>query len=126
MVQHRSGARTPASLLAMTTGEPGQLQPGPDWTDKVTGGIEAAVELVRGKTVKPATSLARILVYGLLAGVLASVALLLSLVAGIRLLDSYLPIHPLGRRVWIVDAVFGAIFLGVGAFLWGRRRPSRA
>jgi hypothetical protein len=94
-----------------------------DWTVQVADRIESVVETVRDKTTKPATLVARGLVYGLVAGVLGA-ALLFLLVLGLtRVLDVYLPFHPIGRRVWVVDAGAAAIFLGSGAFLWRRRRP---
>jgi len=95
-----------------------------DWTVQVADRIESLVGSVRDKTTKPATLVARGLVYGLVAGVLGA-ALVFLLVLGLtRVLDVYLPFHPIGRRVWVVDAGAAAIFLGSGAFLWRKRRPT--
>jgi hypothetical protein len=97
-----------------------------DWTIQVADRIESVVGSVRDKTTRPATLVARGLVYGLVVGVLGA-ALLFLLVLGLtRVLDVYLPFHPLGRRVWVVDAGAAAIFLGSGAFLWRKRRPKNA
>ncbi len=97
-----------------------------DWTVQVADRIESAVGSLRDKTTKPATLVAHGLVYGLVAGVLGA-ALLFLLVLGLtRVLDVYLPFHPVGRRVWVVDAGASAIFLGLGTFLWRRRRPKSA
>lgn len=74
----------------------------------------------------PATTAARGVVYGLVLGVLAAAIGILMVIAVVRLLDVYLPFHPVGRRVWVVDAAASAIFLALGAFLWRRRRPKRA
>jgi predicted lysophospholipase L1 biosynthesis ABC-type transport system permease subunit len=100
--------------------------PGQDWPSDIAGRIESVVGAVRDRTTVPATFVARVLVYGLVAGVLGA-ALGIFLVLGlVRLLDVYLPFHPIGRRVWVVDAAASAIFLGSGAFLWRRRRPRQA
>lgn len=94
-----------------------------DWTDEVTDRIESVVTTVRDKTTVPVIKVARAVVFGLVAGVLLAGALLLLVVAFVRLLDVYLPYHPHSRRVWTVDLVASAIFLGTGAFFWRRRKP---
>ena len=94
-----------------------------DWTVEVADRIESVVETVRDKTTVPVTKVARGVVFGLIAGILGVAALFLLVLALIRLLDVYVPIHPLSRRVWIVDAIASAIFLGSGAFLWSKRQP---
>lgn len=100
--------------------------PGNDWPADVTGRIESVVGTVRDKTTVPAMTAARGVVYGLVLGVLGAALGLLLVIALVRLLDVYLPFHPVGRRVWVVDAGASAIFLGGGAFMWRRRRPRRA
>jgi hypothetical protein len=94
-----------------------------DWTVEVANRIESVVETVRDKTTVPVTKAARGLVFGLVAGVLGAAAFFLVVVGLVRVLDVYLPFHPLARRVWVVDAAAAAIFLGSGAFLWRKRRP---
>jgi hypothetical protein len=94
-----------------------------DWTVEVVNRIESVVETVRDKTTVPVTKVARVVVFGLVAGVLGAATLFLVVVGLVRVLDVYLPFHPLARRVWVVDAGAAAIFLGSGAFLWRKRRP---
>ena len=96
---------------------------GRDWPDEVADRIESVVGAVRSKTTVPVTKAARGVVFGLVAGVLGSVAFVLFVIGMVRLLDLYLPWHPLARRVWTVDAGAAAIFLGAGAFAWRKRRP---
>jgi hypothetical protein len=61
-------------------------------------------------------------VYAFVAAMLfALVAIFLALIL-MRMLYVYLPIHPVGRRVWVSDAIVTAIFLGAGSFLWWLRR----
>lgn len=93
---------------------------GPDWTDQVANRIESTVATVRDKTTVPLTKVARAVVFGLVASVLGTLALVLSVVAAVRL-QVYLPFHPQARRVWVTDVGLGAIFLLAGAFLWRKR-----
>jgi hypothetical protein len=97
-----------------------------DWTESVADRIESLVTKTRDRTTVPATLAARGVVYGIVAGVLASALLVLLVIGVVRVLDVYLPFHPLGRRVWAVDAGASAIFLAVGTFLWRKRRAKGA
>jgi hypothetical protein len=94
-----------------------------DWPAEVAGRIESAVGAVRDKTTVPITQVARLVVYGLFAGVLAAALAFLLIIAIVRICDVYLPFHPAARRVWVVYAGGSAIFLMLGAFAWSRRRP---
>lgn len=100
--------------------------PDRDWTYDIADRVESVVGSIRDKTTVPATFIARGIVYGLVVGTLGAALLFLLVLAGIRLLDVYLPFHPLARRVWVVDVAASAIFLGSGAFLWRKRRPKDA
>ena len=93
-----------------------------DWTVQVADRIESVVGTVRDKTVVPVTKVARGLVFGLLAGVAATTALIVAVVAAVRL-SVYWPWHPDGRKIWVTYALLSAIFLLAGAFAWGRRTP---
>ncbi|MGH9057757.1 MAG: hypothetical protein ACRDYY_18145 [Acidimicrobiales bacterium] len=98
---------------------------GGDWTVQAADRFESVVVAVADKTAVPATKVARMVVFGIVAGLLGIVILLLLVIGVIRVLDVYLPFHPLARRVWVVDAGMGGIFLGVGTLLWRKRRPKR-
>jgi hypothetical protein len=102
----------------MADQSPVQTPPTRDWTVEVTDRIETVVGAVRDKTTVPATNAARILIFGLVAATLGMVAFFMLAQGLIRILYVYLPVHPLARRVWVVDAIVAAIFLGSGAFLW--------
>lgn len=97
-----------------------------DWSADMTARVESLVGAVRDKTTVPATTVAKILVYGLVVGVLGAAMFIASVIGLIRLLDVYLPFHPLARRVWVVDGGASAIFLLTGMLLWRRRRPKTA
>lgn len=105
---------------------PSPVTPGQDWPAEVAHRIESVVGTVRDKTTIPALRGAQALVYGFLLGVLGAILLILTVIALVRILDLYLPIHPQGRRVWIVDAAAAAIFMTVGLLAWRRRRPGNA
>jgi hypothetical protein len=95
-----------------------------DWTVEVANRIESVTETVREKTTVPVLTAAQMLVFGIVAALLGLLAFLFFVVALIRVLEAYLPIHPLARRVWVVDAIVAAIFIGSGAFLWRKRTAS--
>lgn len=99
-------------------------KPGGDWTVEVVHRIDTIVGTVRDKTTVPVTKVARIVVYGTIAAVTALIALWLVCNIVVRLAVSYLPFHPESRRVWVVYAALGAIFLLVGALAWRKRRPA--
>ena len=100
--------------------------PEPDWPAEVAARIESVVGTVRDKTTVPAILAAEGLVYGVLLAVLGAAMFILLMVSLIRLVDVYLPVGPVGRRVWIVDAGASAILLALGMFLWRKRRPKGA
>ncbi|MCU4187137.1 hypothetical protein K6U06_22435 [Acidiferrimicrobium sp. IK] len=104
--------------------DPKAAPPTPDWTVEIADRIESVVGTVRDKTTVPITKVARIVVFGILAGTAAVAALILLVIAAVRL-HVYLPFHPAGRQVWVVDAVIAAIFLLAGMFLWRKRIPQR-
>lgn len=93
-----------------------------DWTVDVADRIESTVSTVRDKTTAPLTKVARGVVFGIIAAVTGVVALVLLVVAVLRL-HVYLPFHPEGRRMWVAYVGLGAIFVLAGAFFWRRRTP---
>jgi hypothetical protein len=95
-----------------------------DWTVQAADRIEAVVEVVRDKTTVPAQKVATAIVYGIVAAVMGLLALVLFVIALLRL-HVYLPFDPEGRRVWVTYMVLGAIFILVGVFLWRKRTPSK-
>jgi hypothetical protein len=96
--------------------------PGRDWTVQTADRIESIVETVRDKTTVPLTKAARAIVYGLIAGVMGALALLLSLI-GLFRLHVYLPLSDEGRKVYATYLGLGGLFIGIGVFLWRKRLP---
>lgn len=89
------------------------------WPDQLADGVESAVGLVRDKAVKPATTLAKALVYGPLAAIVGLTATVLVGIAVVRGLNT-IP----GFRDWISLLALGGLFTLVGLFLLGRGRSA--
>jgi len=84
-----------------------------DWAVQTAGTIERVVDSVRSNTSDRLVSVARLVVLGLLAGIMGTAALVLTAIGLVRLLDVYLP-----GGVWVPDLVIGGIFTLGGLFLW--------
>ena len=97
-------------------------QEGTDWTSDLLDRLDHYIEVVRSNTTDRLVKVARLLVYGVIAAILGLMAAVVALIAMIRILDVILP-----REVWLPYVVLGAIFLGLGLFLWSRKTaPSTA
>ena len=90
--------------------------PDQDWAADSADRIDHVVAVIRSKTSDRLVGVARLVVYGLLAAVMGTMALILLLIAAIRFLDAYIP-----RGVWIPYMALGAIFVVAGLFLWSKR-----
>lgn len=84
-----------------------------DWTVQAADTVEKVVGAVRDRTTVPLTTIARALVYGLLATFLGLATLVLLAVAAVRALTVYTP----DERAWVAHAAIGGIFTLVGLFL---------
>ena len=91
-----------------------------DWPVQAADTIERVVGTVRDKSAVPLERVARLAVYGTLAGILGVFALVLLAVAAVRLLDVLLP-----EEVWVAHLVVGGIFTLAGLLLWSKRRGTR-
>jgi hypothetical protein len=89
-----------------------------DWPVQAADTIVETIGKVRDKTTKPALLAARGLVYGLLAAIVGSLALILVLVLVVRLYANYVP-----GDVWILYAGVGAFLAILG--LWLLRKANR-
>ena len=89
-----------------------------DWTTEATDVIERTVATVRDRTVEPARAITRVVVYGLLAALIALPAVVMLTVGAFRglvLLEQ--------GYTWAAWLTLGGIFLLAGAFSWTRRNP---
>lgn len=67
----------------------------------------------------------RAVVYGVVILVALGTAAVLATVGLVRVWDAYVPVYPIGTRVWLGYVVFGAVFFTPGLWLLGRRRGAR-
>jgi hypothetical protein len=85
---------------------------GSDWTAQAADTIERVVVTVRDKTAVPLTTVARALVYGLLAATMGLVVAVFGAIIAIRVLTVYL----FRGDVWASYLLVGAIFVAPGLF----------
>jgi hypothetical protein len=91
-------------------------QEGSDWTTDLLDRLDHYIEVVRSNTTDRLVKVARLLVYGVIAAIAGAMAGVVGLIALIRILDVVLP-----REVWLPYVLLGAIFLGLGLFLWSKK-----
>jgi hypothetical protein len=89
---------------------------GGDWPAQAADAIVNAVETVRDRTTTPIMKIARGLVFGVFAGTIIVVIVILAIIGAIRLLDEVLP-----SGVWLPYLILGVLFTVVGALLFRRR-----
>lgn len=93
-----------------------------DWPAQAADTIERVVGSVRDKTTGPAITVARWVVYGTFALVVGAMVAILLAIAGVRLLDVYLPDAWVGEdHTWVAHLLIGAVFTIAGAFAWSQR-----
>src|SRR5437764_463708 len=88
---------------------------GKDWAAETADRLDELIGKVRSQTTDRLVSVARLVVFGLLAAVMGAMAAVLLLAATIRALDELIP-----QEVWVVYLGLGAIFTGLGLFLWSK------
>lgn len=98
---------------------------GSDWPAQVTDLIVNLVDSVKDKTGGPATSIARGLVYGTLAAIVGTAALVVFIILLVRGFDVLAQValdaaglEKPGRSTWIAHLLTGLLFAGAGAVLW--------
>ena len=94
-------------------------QEGKDWTTDLLDRLDHYIDVVRSNTTDRLVKVARLVVFGVIALILGTMAGIVALIAVIRILDVVLP-----REVWLPYVVLGAIFLGAGLFLWSKKTVS--
>ena len=87
-----------------------------DWHVLATEKVVSTVDTVRVKTSGPAIKISRAIVYGIMAGFIGLMAVIMLLIGLVRLLNNVLP-----KDVWLVYLILGGLFMAVGAFLWSKR-----
>jgi len=89
-----------------------------DWTTDAANAIENAVTNIRDRTVVPAKSFSKGVVYGLLAVLIGLPALILVVIMLFRLF-----VIMFQGYVWAAWFLMGAIFVAAGWFAWAKRNP---
>ena len=92
-----------------------------DWTKDLLDRLDHYIDVVRSNTTDRLVKVARVLVYGVIALILGSMAAIIALITLIRVLDIVLP-----REVWLPYMVLGAIFLAGGLFAWSKKTAPAA
>ncbi len=106
-------AAPPASATSPATSE------AQDWPAKATETIVAQVARIRDKTTGPALKVARYAVFTAFAISLGTVALVLSIIGGVRALDNYLPDAVFGEtHMWAAHSTMGLVLLLAGIVLF--------
>lgn len=107
----------PLRHLRQVPNEATERKPEPDWAAQTADSIEKVVGSIRAKTADPLDRIVRIVVYGLLAGIVGTTAVVLLVTALVRAIDVAIP-----GGVWSAHLILGGIFTLVGLFLWTKRR----
>ena len=92
-----------------------------DWTVQTADTIDRVVTTIRSKTSEPLVGLARTVVFGLLAALVGTMALVLLAIGAVRALVVYVPFGD--NRVWAAQLIVGGIFVLAGLFLFRKARP---
>ena len=109
-------------------GKPELQPPGPQveaWAGEVSGRVVDGVGWLRARTTVPIVRALRAIAYGLVVVVALVTALVLMTIGLVRMWDVYLPLHPVGRRVWLGYVVLGAVLVLAGGALLARRSTSK-
>jgi len=93
----------------------------PEWAVQALDKVDEIVVKIRTNTTDRLVRIARVVVFGLLAAIMGSVAGILAVIALVRALDELIP-----GPVWGVYLPLGAIFTAAGAFLWSKKAPRPA
>ncbi len=89
-----------------------------DWTTDATDAIDKAVATVRERTVEPAQSIVKGVVFGLLAALLLVPAAVLLAIMVFRLL-----VIAAQGEVWAVWLGIGVVLVGLGVLVFSKRTP---
>jgi hypothetical protein len=87
------------------------------WADQAADYVVQGVAWLKARTTVKAQTALRALVYGVVVIVSVIAAFVLLIISLVRIWDVYVPIEPLGRRVWLGYVTFGGLFFIAGAAL---------
>jgi hypothetical protein len=87
------------------------------WADQLADYVVQGVGWLKARTTTRAQTALRAIVYGVVVVVAVIAAFVLLVITLVRMWDAYVPIEPLGRRVWLGYVTVGGLFFIVGVFL---------
>jgi hypothetical protein len=79
--------------------------------------VDAVVDFIQVKAVRPLTLATRGIVFGIIVFTACVVTLTLLAITLVRVLTVYIP----GNRVWVSDLIVGAVFVVAGVVAWSQR-----
>jgi hypothetical protein len=88
-----------------------------DFPAKGADAVDAVVDFIQNKAVRPLTLATRAIVFGIIVLTAAVVTMTLVAIIAIRVLTVYIP----GNRVWVSDLIVGGIFVAGGIAAWTQR-----
>lgn len=115
------GAGSLEDTASVPLGAGGDARADGDLAAQLTGKVEAAVSLIRDKTVSPVAKAVRYLIFGLLAAFIGITIAVLFAIFSIRVLTTEVPVFH--TRVWASWLIVAGIFWLGGLLLSLKRRP---
>jgi hypothetical protein len=88
-----------------------------DLPTKGADAVDAVVDFIQNKAVRPLTLATRAIVFGIIVFAASVIVLTLASITLVRLLTVYIP----GNRVWVSDLIVGVVFVAGGIAAWSQR-----
>ena len=98
------------------TSQPKEKSTDDGLASQATSVVVNIVKSVRGKTTGPLLFVARLVVYSITILIAASAAIVLFVIAAVKIVNQLLP-----GDVWAAYLLLGAVFALVGTFFWSKR-----
>ena len=98
------------------TSQPKEKSTDDGLASQATSVVVNLVTSVRGKTTGPLLFVARLVVYSIAILIAASAAIILFVIAAVKIVNQLLP-----GDVWAAYLLLGAVFALVGTFFWSKR-----
>ena len=98
------------------TSQPKEKSTDDGLASQATSVVVNVVKSVRGKTTGPLLFVARLVVYSITILIAASAAIVLFVIAAVKIVNQLLP-----GDVWAAYLLLGAVFALVGTFFWSKR-----
>jgi hypothetical protein len=97
---------------------------GSAWAGQLSDHVVEGVAWLKARTTAPVLTVLKAIVYGLVVLCAVVSALVFLTIGLVRLWDVYVPLSPLGRRVWLGYVLLGALLALAGVALLARKRSA--